>query len=88
MSGFRVGALPFVISTKGPGSTAFGDCPEYLLEMRQVLSWGRGDAVFMAEANLPPDQVLMYFGEGDRVHVIFNFYVNQHLWLALAREQA
>jgi maltose alpha-D-glucosyltransferase/alpha-amylase len=30
----------------------------------------------------------MYFGEGDRVHVIFNFYVNQHLWLALAREQA
>ncbi|HWE51578.1 MAG TPA: alpha-amylase family protein [Bryobacteraceae bacterium] len=88
VSGFRVDALPFVISTKGPGSTAFGDCPEYLVEMRQVLSWGRGDAVFMAEANLPPEQVPMYFGEGDRVHVIFNFYVNQHLWLALAREQA
>src|ERR1041384_8014939 len=88
VSGFRVDALPFVIPTKGPGSKAFGDCPEYLVEMRQTLSWGRGDAVFMAEANLPPDQVPMYFGEGDRVHVIFNFYVNQHLWLALAREQA
>ena len=88
VSGFRVDALPFVITTKGPGSAAFGDCPEYLVEMRQALSWGRGDAVFMAEANLPPDQVPMYFGEGDRVHVIFNFYVNQHLWLALAREQA
>jgi maltose alpha-D-glucosyltransferase/alpha-amylase len=88
VSGFRVDALPFVISTKGPGSKAFGDHPEYLIEMRQVLSWGRGDAVFMAEANLPPDQVPMYFGEGDRVHVIFNFYVNQHLWLALARQQA
>jgi maltose alpha-D-glucosyltransferase / alpha-amylase len=88
VSGFRVDALPFVISTKGPGSTAFGDCPEYIIEMRQVLSWHRGDAVFMAEANLPPDQVPMYFGEGDRVHVIFNFYVNQHLWLAMARGQA
>ena len=88
VSGFRVDALPFVITTKGPGSTAFGDCPEYLVEMRQVLSWGRGDAVFMAEANLPPDQVPLYFGEGNRVHVIFNFFVNQHLWLALAREQA
>ncbi|HEY2019475.1 MAG TPA: alpha-amylase family protein, partial [Bryobacteraceae bacterium] len=88
VSGFRVDALPFVITTKGPGSTAFGDCPEYLIDMRQVLSWHRGDAVFMAEANLPPNQVPMYFGEGDRVHVIFNFYVNQHLWLALAREQA
>jgi maltose alpha-D-glucosyltransferase / alpha-amylase len=88
VSGFRVDALPFAITSKGPGSTAFGDCPEYLVEMRQVLSWARGDAVFMAEANLPPDQVSMYFGEGDRVHVIFNFYVNQHLWLALAREEA
>ena len=86
--GFRVDALPFVISTKGPGSTAFGDHPEYLVDMRQTLSWQRGDAVFLAEANLPPDQVPMYFGEGDRVHVIFNFFVNQHLWLALAREQA
>jgi maltose alpha-D-glucosyltransferase/alpha-amylase len=55
VSGFRVDALPFVITTKRPGSTAFGDCPEYLVEMRQALSWGRGDAVFMAEANLPPD---------------------------------
>lgn len=88
VSGFRVDALPFVITTKGPGSTAFGDCPERLVEMRQTLSWMRGDAVFMAEANVPPEQTPMYFGEGDRVHVIFNFYVNQHLWLALAREQA
>jgi maltose alpha-D-glucosyltransferase/alpha-amylase len=42
----------------------------------------------MAEANVPPDQTPMYFGEGDRINVIFNFFVNQHLWLALAREQA
>jgi maltose alpha-D-glucosyltransferase/alpha-amylase len=88
VSGFRVDALPFVITTKGPGSKAFGDCPEYLIEMRQELQWQRGDAVFMAEANLPPDQVPMYFGDGERVHVIFNFFVNQHLWLAMAREQA
>ena len=42
----------------------------------------------MAEANLPPDEVPMYFGNGERVHVIFNFYVNQHLWLAMTREEA
>ena len=86
--GFRVDALPFVISRKGPGHNTLGDCPEFLIDLRQVLSWQRGDAVFMAEANLPPEQVPMYFGEGNRVHVIFNFFVNQHLWLAMAREQA
>ena len=42
VSGFRVDALPFIITTKGPGSTAFGDRPEYLIDMRQVLSWRRG----------------------------------------------
>ena len=88
VSGFRLDALPFAITSKGPGSTAFGDHPEYLVDMRQVLSWQRGDAVFMAEANLPPDLVPLYFGEGDRVQMIFNFYVNQHLWLALARGDA
>lgn len=88
VSGFRVDALPFIITAKGPGKTGFGDCPEYLLDMRQCLSWQRGDAVFMGEANLPPDQVPMYFGEGDRVHVIFNFFVNQHLFLAMARGDA
>jgi maltose alpha-D-glucosyltransferase/alpha-amylase len=88
VSGFRVDALPFIITAKGPGKTGFGDCPEYLLEMRQALSWHSGDAVFMAEANLPPEQVPIYFGEGERVHIIFNFYANQHLFLALARGDA
>ena len=88
VSGFRVDALPFLITSKGPGKTGFGDCPEYLVDMRQCLSWHRGDAVFMGEANLPPEQVPIYFGEGDRVHVIFNFFVNQHLFLALARGEA
>lgn len=88
VSGFRVDALPFVITAKGPGKSGFGDCPEYLVDMRQCLSWHRGDAVFMAEANLPPEQVPIYFGEGDRVHVIFNFYMNQHLFLAMARGDA
>lgn len=88
VSGFRVDALPFIISTKGPDKIAFGDRPDYLIDMRQCLSWNRGDAIFMGEANLPPEQVPMYFGEGDRVHVIFNFYVNQHFFLAMARQDA
>jgi hypothetical protein len=29
------------------------------MDLRQTLSWQRGDAVFMAEANLPPDEVPM-----------------------------
>ncbi len=86
VSGFRVDALPFLIELKGPDSET--EDYEYLQELRHVLSWHRGDAVFFAEANLPPDQVPDYFGNGNRIHVIFNFWVNQHFYLAMAREQA
>ena len=85
VSGFRVDALPFLISRKGIAQEP-KDSYEYLVEMRQTLSWNRGDAVLMGEANLAPKEVPEYFGEGDRIHVIFNFYVNQYLFLAMARE--
>ena len=56
--------------------------------MREFLSWRRRDAILLAEANVPMDEVLKYFGDGTRFHMIFNFLLNQHLFLALAREQA
>jgi maltose alpha-D-glucosyltransferase / alpha-amylase len=41
--------------------------------------------VILAEANVLPDQNVKYFGAPDaRVHMMFNFYVNQHLFYALA----
>jgi maltose alpha-D-glucosyltransferase/alpha-amylase len=42
----------------------------------------------MAEANLAPEEVPDYFGDGDKIHMSFNFWMNQRLFLALAREEA
>jgi maltose alpha-D-glucosyltransferase/alpha-amylase len=39
----------------------------------------------LAEANVPPDESLNYFGDqGDRLQMMLNFPVNQRLWYALA----
>jgi maltose alpha-D-glucosyltransferase/alpha-amylase len=56
--------------------------------MRNFLSWRRGDAALLAEANVPMDEVVEYVGVGDRVHMLFNFWVNQHVFLALATRSA
>ena len=47
------------------------------------ISWRRAEAMLLAEANITMDQVDEYFGRaGDRLHMIFNFMLNQHLfWL-------
>jgi maltose alpha-D-glucosyltransferase / alpha-amylase len=58
---------------------------ELLHDMRDFLQWRRRDAVLLAEANVPPDESLEYFGElGDRLQMMLNFPVNQRLFYALA----
>ena len=39
----------------------------------------------LAEANVAPTRTDDYFGDGDRMHMLFNFLLNQHLFLALAQ---
>ena len=84
VSGFRLDALPFVISSKGPDVRPRHDF-EFLREMREFVQWRRGDAVLLAEANVLPNADLDYLGEDDdRMHMMFNFLVNQNLFYALA----
>jgi maltose alpha-D-glucosyltransferase/alpha-amylase len=84
VSGFRVDALPFVISRKGPDVKRHSDF-EFLRELRLFLQWRKGDAVLLAEANILPNRDLDYFGESDdRMHMMFNFLVNQNLFYALS----
>src|SRR5437588_404350 len=60
----------------------------YLTDFRRFLSWRRGDAMTLGEANVAPKEVLNFFGNGDRMNLVFNFWANQHLFLAVASEDA
>jgi maltose alpha-D-glucosyltransferase/alpha-amylase len=84
VSGFRMDAVPFLIERKGAGVRHDQDF-ELLHEMRRFLQWRRRDAILLAEANVPPDESLKYFGDlGDRLQMMLNFPVNQRLFYALA----
>jgi maltose alpha-D-glucosyltransferase / alpha-amylase len=85
VAGFRMDAIPFVIQSKGADKTRHIQQYGMLRDMREFLQWRRGDAVILAEANVLPDQDMHYFGDdGDRMHMMFNFQVNQNLFYALA----
>jgi len=89
VSGFRMDAVPFVISTKGPGEGKPDEQYDMLRMFREFLQWRQGDAVVLAEANVLPETDLEYFGsDGDRMHMMFNFQVNQLLFYALAAADA
>jgi maltose alpha-D-glucosyltransferase / alpha-amylase len=85
VSGFRMDAVPFVISTKGAKVRKPVEQYDMLRAFREFLQWRKGDAIILAEANVLPETDMEYFGDdGDRMHMMFNFHVNQHLFYALA----
>ena len=84
VSGFRVDAVPFVIESRQTAKKRFLHY-EYLTEFRDFLQWREGDGILLGEANVVPEEDENFYGdEGDRMHMMFNFYVNQHAFYALA----
>jgi maltose alpha-D-glucosyltransferase / alpha-amylase len=89
VSGFRMDAVPFVISTKGATVTKPKEDYEMLRTFSQFLGWREGNAIILGEANVLPSTDMHYFGSaGERIQMVFNFEVNQHLFLALATSDA
>lgn len=85
VSGFRMDAVPFIIATKGPDVRKPKEQFDMLRAFREFLQWRQGDCIVLAEANVLPETDMDYFGrDGDRMHMMFNFQVNQHLFYALA----
>jgi maltose alpha-D-glucosyltransferase/alpha-amylase len=85
VSGFRMDAVPFVISTKGPKVRKPEEQYDMLRVFREFLQWRQGDCIVLAEANVLPETDMEYFGrDGDRMHMMFNFQINQNLFYALA----
>jgi maltose alpha-D-glucosyltransferase/alpha-amylase len=85
VSGFRMDAVPFIISTKGANVKKPEEQWDMLRTFREFLQWRQGDCIILAEANVLPETDMKYFGkDGERMHMMFNFQVNQHLFYALA----
>jgi maltose alpha-D-glucosyltransferase/alpha-amylase len=90
VAGFRMDAVPFIIEETEPGNPDSPKDLDFLTDLRQYVQWRRGDAVLLAEANVEPDQLKHFFGDGggssNRIHMLFDFMLNTKLMIALARK--
>ncbi|TDV44309.1 alpha-amylase family protein [Actinophytocola oryzae] len=86
VTGYRIDAVPFLLEEVS-GVAADGKDPHALLrELGTYLTRRRGDAVLLGEVNLPYDKGIEFFGEyGDELNMMFDFRLNQSMFLALAR---
>jgi maltose alpha-D-glucosyltransferase/alpha-amylase len=85
VSGFRMDAVPFIIGTKGADVKKSDEQFDMLRALREFVQWRQGDSMILAEANVLPETDMDYFGDaGERMHMMFNFQVNQNLFYSLA----
>jgi maltose alpha-D-glucosyltransferase / alpha-amylase len=83
VSGFRIDAAHTLIEAIALEQEDKLDA--ILHEMRDFLSMHNPEAVLLAEATGEPHELNVFFGKGDRMHMMFNFLLNQYQVLAMAR---
>lgn len=88
VSGFRVDAAPFVVEDIGIENASPEELQHFLQQMHEFVASRCRDAILLAEANVSPEKIPVYFGEGDRMQMLFSFLLNQQMFLALARQEA
>ena len=90
LAGFRVDAVPFMLEPMGMPEGSLQDPHELICELRRFMGRRKGEAILMGEVNLAPEQQREFFGDedGDELHMVLSFSVNQAMYLAFAREQA
>ena len=96
VDGFRVDAVPFAINQRtlvAVDEHEFEEPHDYLRALRGFLqrrASGQGAAIMLGEVNLPHQEQMTFFGgeSGDQLTMQFDFFTNQRLFLALARQQA
>lgn len=89
VAGFRLDGVPFFIEVPQTKGEEFDHQYGILNGLRQYVQSLRRDAVILGEANVPPKENSHYFGKkGEGLQMLFNFFVNQQLFYALATGDA
>jgi maltose alpha-D-glucosyltransferase / alpha-amylase len=87
VSGFRVDAVPYFVKNVEVLAEQY-ELESFLEDLREYTSSRNAEAVLLAEANVESESFPLYFGNGDRMHMLFSFFANQKKFLALARQNA
>ena len=87
ISGFRMDAVPHMLRNKGNAKFK-GNPFDFLKDVRRFVEEQRKDAILLAEVDTEPEKYEDFFGKGDQVQMLLNFYLNNYIFLALARKQA
>jgi maltose alpha-D-glucosyltransferase/alpha-amylase len=86
VDGFRVDAVPYLIEREGTSCENLPETHEVLKYFRRRIEESYPGRLLLAEANMWPEDVRPYFGEGDEFHMAFHFPIMPRMFMALRLE--
>jgi maltose alpha-D-glucosyltransferase/alpha-amylase len=86
VDGFRLDAIPYLFEREGTSCENVPETHDYLKKLRAYVDEKyKGEILFLAEANMWPQDAAAYFGDGDECHMNFHFPLMPRLYMSLRR---
>ncbi|QJW91541.1 maltose alpha-D-glucosyltransferase [Spirosoma taeanense] len=86
VDGFRLDAVPYLFEREGTNGENLPETHAFLKKLRKHIDDRYPGVVFLAEANMWPEDSASYFGDGDECHMNYHFPVMPRMFMALQME--
>jgi maltose alpha-D-glucosyltransferase/alpha-amylase len=86
VDGFRADAVPYLVEREGTSCENLPETHAVVRELRRRMDEEFPGRMLLAEANMWPEEVRPYFGDGDAFHMAFHFPLMPRMFMALRLE--
>ena len=87
VDGFRLDAIPYLIEREGTSNENLRETHEVVKAIRRRIDADYPGRMLLAEANMWPEDVHEYFGDGDECHMAYHFPLMPRMYMAIAQEE-
>ena len=85
VDGYRADAVPYLFEREDTSCENLPETHEFLKSVRAMMDIEYPDRVLLCEANMWPEDVRVYFGNGDEFHLGFHFPIMPRIFMALKK---
>ena len=86
VDGFRLDAIPYLVERDGTSNENLPETHDVIKKLRAAIDANYRDRFLLAEANMWPEDVREYFGDGDECHMAYHFPLMPRMYMAIAQE--
>ncbi len=86
VDGFRLDAIPYLVERDGTSNENLPETHVVIKRLRAAIDAEYKNRFLLAEANMWPEDVREYFGDGDECHMAYHFPLMPRMYMAIAQE--